>query len=342
MLHRCGKQTVLFPEPPVVGAWASTAGKKEAEGPLGRFFDETSADSTFGKDSWEKGESELVRRTVARLLQKAGRNREEIDCVFAGDLLNQCIGSTFGLRGFGIPVFGLYGACSTLSEGITLASILVESGAAKRCVAVTSSHFCTAERQYRYPLEYGGVRPPTAQWTATASGALLIEKGDKPPFLRAVTFGTIEDKGVTDQNNMGAAMAPAAAATLLHFFADTGKTPADFDAIVTGDLGLVGSELLCRLTEAEGVSVREKHEDCGLLLFDRSRQDVHAGGSGCGCSASVLCAHFLPALCEGILQNVLFLATGALLSPTTVQQKESIPSVAHLAWLSHRKGDDAS
>ncbi len=339
MATRCGKQTVLYQTPPTVRAWASVAGKKESQGPLASCFDAVSDDSTFGQDSWEKGESELMRRTISILLKKAGRNPQEIDCIFAGDLLNQCVGSTFGLRDFGIPLFGIYGACSTMSEGISLASLLVEAGSVTRAAAATSSHFCTAERQYRYPLEYGGVRPPTAQWTATAAGAVLIEQGDEPPFVRAVTFGTVEDKGVTDQNNMGAAMAPAAAATLLQFFADTQTGPDSFDAIVTGDLGMVGRELLYQLTEAEGVDIRRQHADCGLMLFDRERQDVHAGGSGCGCSASTLCAFFLPALADGRMQNILFLATGALLSPTTVQQKESIPSISHLSWLSHTKGE---
>ena len=239
MATRKGKQTIIMDSVPSVSAWASVAGKKEHEGPLGPFFDFTSDDAKFGQDSWEKGESEMVRKTIAALLKKASLNPEEIDCVFAGDLLNQCVGTTFGLRSFGIPLFGLYGACSTMSEGISLGSLLVESGAVNNTVATASSHFCTAERQYRYPLEYGGVRPPTSQWTATACGAVLIDKGGQAPFVRAVTIGTVEDKGVTDQNNMGAAMAPAAAKTLLRFLSDTEMDPAQFDAIVTGDLGLV-------------------------------------------------------------------------------------------------------
>lgn len=338
MATRKGKQTIIMDSVPSVSAWASVAGKKEHEGPLGPFFDFTSDDAKFGQDSWEKGESEMVRKAIAALLKKASLNPEEIDCVFAGDLLNQCVGTTFGLRSFGIPLFGLYGACSTMSEGISLGSLLVESGAVNNAVATASSHFCTAERQYRYPLEYGSVRPPTAQWTATACGAVLIDKSGKAPFVRAITVGTIEDKGITDQNNMGAAMAPAAAKTLLQFFSDTGMNPSQFDAIVTGDLGLVGSRLLYELCDAEGIDIRSKHTDCGLLLFDRERQDVHAGGSGCGCSASVLSAVFLPEIKRGSLKNILFMATGALLSPTTVLQNESIPSIAHLSWLSHEKG----
>jgi len=338
MATRKGKQTVIMDDPPSISAWASVAGKKEHEGPLGPFFDFASDDTTFGQTSWEKGESEMVRKTISTLLKKASLNPEELDCIFAGDLLNQCVGTTFGLRSFGIPLFGLYGACSTMSEGINLASLLVESGAVNNAAATASSHFCTAERQYRYPLEYGGVRPPTTQWTATACGAVLIDKGGKPPFVRAITVGTVEDKGVTDQNNMGAAMAPAAAKTLTRFLSDTGMAPSQFDAIVTGDLGLVGSRLLYELCDAEGVDIRKNHTDCGLLLFDREHQDVHAGGSGCGCSASVLSTVFLPEIQRGSLKNILFMATGALLSPTTVQQKESIPSIAHLAWISHEKG----
>jgi len=338
MAARIGRRTVRFDRPPSVAAWASVAGKQEAAGPLGPLFDRTTQDTTFGCDTWEQAESTLVGQTVALLLEKSGHAAAEIDCIFAGDLLNQCIASSFGLRALGIPVFGLYSACSTISEGITLASLLVESGAANLAAAAASSHFCAAERQYRSPLEYGGVRPPTSQWTATACGALLFAPNEKPPYVRAVTFPMIEDLGVTDQNNMGAAMAPAAAATLLQFFSDTGLAPADFDAVITGDLGAVGSELLLALAEREGLLLLDRHQDCGKLLFDRDRQDVHAGGSGAGCSAAVLAANFLPALAEGSLQNVLFLATGALLSTTSVQQGESIPAIAHLAWLSHETG----
>ncbi len=337
MAKKQGKQTYVMERTPSVRAWAATGGKKEGEGPLGPSFDLIEQDTTFGQDSWEKAESRMVTLTVNQALSKAALTAEDIDCVFAGDLLNQCTGTTFGLREAGIPLFGLYGACSTMAEGLLLASMLVDSQTAHRAMAVTSSHFCTAERQYRFPLEYGSVRPPSAQWTATASGAVILEGGTQAPFVRAVTVGTIEDLGVTDQNNMGAAMAPAAAATLRRFFSDTNTTPEQFDLIASGDLGAIGSQLLIELLQREGLDIKSRHTDCGLLIFDRKQQDVHAGGSGCGCAASVLGSYLLPSLREGKLRNILFMPTGALLSPTTIQQKESIPGIAHLVWLSHEK-----
>lgn len=338
MAKKQGKQTYLTQNPPSVRAFAAVGSKKESEGPLADCFDILEPDATFGQTSWEKAESQMVTMVAERALQKAALSPTDIDCVFAGDLLNQCIGSTFGLRDMGIPLLGIYGACSTMAEGLLLSTLLVDSGTAARTLAVTSSHFCTAERQYRFPLEYGSVRPTSAQWTATAAGAVILEQGTQPPFVRAVTIGTIEDKGVTDQNNMGASMAPAAAQTLKQFFADTGKTPQDFDLIVSGDLGAIGADLMTQLLKQEGIDVKSKYNDCGLLLYDREKQDVHSGASGCGCSASVLCAFLMPRLREGKLKNLLFMATGALLSPTTVQQKESIPGIAHLIWFSSEKG----
>ena len=240
-------------------------------------------------------------------------------------------------RSLGIPYVGLFGACSTMAESLCVASPFIEGGVAQKVVACTSSHFCTAERQFRFPLEYGGQRTPTAQWTATASGAAVLQNGDDPPFVRAITVGTIEDLGVTDANNMGAAMAPAAAMTIKHFFEDTGKKPEEFDLIITGDLGKVGSSLLADLLRRDGIDLGDRQSDCGLLLYDLEKQDVHAGGSGCGCSASVLCGHLLPQMREGKLHNILFIATGALMSPTVVQQGESIASIAHLVCLSTQK-----
>jgi stage V sporulation protein AD len=338
MAKKKGKQTFLTERGPSVRAFASLGSKKESQGPLAACFDIIEPDSTFGQDSWEKAESSMVTRVVEKALEKAALTAADIDCIFAGDLLNQCIGSTFGLRDVGIPLLGIYGACSTMSEGLLLASLLIDAGTVRRAMALTSSHFCTAERQYRFPLEYGSVRPPSAQWTATAAGAVILEDGTQPPYVRAVTIGTIQDKGVTDQNNMGAAMAPAAASTLAQFFLDTGKTPEEFDIIATGDLGLVGSELLLELLSAQGIDLKSRHNDCGLMIYDRAKQDVHAGGSGCGCSAAVLCSFFLPALREGRMKDLLFMSTGALHSPTAIQQKESIPGIAHLVWLSGKKG----
>ena len=300
-------------------------------------FDIINKDSYFGQASWEKAESQMQSLAVSKALEKAGLQNTDIDFIFAGDLLNQCIGSTYGLRELGIPYVGLFGACSTMAESLCVASTFIEGGVAQKVVACTSSHFCTAERQFRFPLEYGGQRTPTAQWTATASGAAVLQNGDVPPFVRAITVGTIEDLGVTDANNMGAAMAPAAAMTIKHFFEDTGKKPEEFDLIITGDLGKVGSSLLADLLRRDGIDLGDRQSDCGLLLYDLEKQDVHAGGSGCGCSASVLCGHLLPQMREGKLHNILFIATGALMSPTVVQQGESIASIAHLVCLSTQK-----
>ncbi len=256
------------------------------------------------------------------------------------NLLNQCISSAYASRELQLPFFGLYGACSTMAESLCLAGMFVDAKLASRCLAVTSSHFCSAERQFRFPLEYGGQRTPTAQWTVTGSGACVVAGKDRPPYLRAVTVGTVEDLGVTDINNMGAAMAPAAAKTLCQFFNDTGAKPEDFDLILTGDLGFVGSRLFERLMQAQGCPIAGRHNDCGLMIYDRLRQDVHAGGSGCGCAASVLCSFILPQIACQRLKNVLFMATGALMSPTSVQQGESIPGIAHLLHLSAFAGKE--
>ncbi len=337
MASRKGKYTILFDDPPGIRASAAVGCAKEADGPLGDMFDIINRDSYFGQKTWEKAESEMQKQAVAKALEKAGLTASEVEAVFAGDLLNQCVGSTYGLRALGIPFVGLFGACSTMAESLCVAATFLDAGAIKRGIACTSSHFCTAERQFRYPLEYGGQRPPTAQWTATASGAAVLEKGDLPPFIRGITIGTIEDLGICDANNMGAAMAPAAAATLKHFFEDTGTKPADFDLVITGDLGQVGSELLRELLRRDGYDLEHRQSDCGMLLFDREKQDVHAGGSGCGCAASVFCGHLVPLLRQKKLRDILFIATGALMSPTVVQQGESIASIAHLVYLSSEK-----
>lgn len=330
-MERIGRYTLSL-QNAHLSAWASVVGKKESEGPLGNCFDLTCEDDSLGQDSWEKAEATLQKMALETALGKLAMKPEGLDFVLAGDLLNQCISSTFGLRSFGIPLLGQYGACSTMALTLGLSSVLVDSGAARRAAAVTSSHFCSAERQFRFPLEYGGQRAPTAQWTATASGCVIVEN-QGPVQVKKVTFGKIADLGVTDAANMGAAMAPAAAETLLAFFHDTGTSPQDYDAVYTGDLGQVGSTLLCQLLEKEGVNLEPVHQDCGLLLFDREKQDVHAGGSGCGCSASVLCGYILPLLAQGKMKNVLFAATGALMSPTSSQQGESIPGISHLLHL---------
>lgn len=329
-MQRIGKRTILLENKPHIVGYGSVVGKKEHEGPLSEEFDLSIEDSFFGEESFEKAESKLQKTAVHIALDKSGYKKEEIDNIFAGDLLNQCIGSSFGIRELGIPFIGLYGACSTMALSTALASIFVESGAANRAVAVTSSHFCSAERQYRFPLNYGSQRTPTAQWTVTGSGALVLERKGKGPYINAVTFGEIEDYDIKDANNMGPAMAPAAASTILHYFKDTNTTPEDYDLIFTGDLGYVGTKALYELTEREGVDLKCHHTDCGNIIFDREKQDVHAGGSGCGCSASVLCSYVMHNFEKGNFKNILFISTGALMSPTSSFQGESIPGIAHL------------
>jgi stage V sporulation protein AD len=337
MPAKIGKYTIELQTNPAVVGYAAVVGKKEGEGPYGKYYDQCHNDTTLGESSWERAESRLQNEAVHLALHKAGLQNTDIDCIFAGDLLNQCISSTFGLRSLDIPFLGQYGACSTMAQTLGIASLFVESGAALRAAAVTSSHFCSAERQFRYPLEYGGQRTPTAQWTATAAGSVIL--GARSQYLsakigmQAVTFGRIADFGVKDVNNMGAAMAPAAAQTLIDFFNDTGTAPQDYDLILTGDLGLVGSQLLDDLMKQEGKDISPVHNDCGLMIYDREKQDVHAGGSGCGCSAAILCSAILQQMDAGQLHKVLFIGTGALMSPTSSQQGESIPGVAHLVYL---------
>lgn len=333
MPERKGKYTIQLSGRPTILGHAAVVGKKESEGPLGNAFDAAFEDTGMGEKTWEKAESALLREAFTRALDKAGFAPSQLQFVFSGDLLNQCIASTFGIREFGIPYFGQFGACSTMAQTLTLASIFVDSGAADLCCAMTGSHFCTAERQFRYPLEYGSQRPPTAQWTATAAGAAIVGMGGRGIHVSAVCSGRIVDLGVTDANNMGAAMAPAAADTLIHFFEDTSTKPTDYDMILTGDLSAVGAALLRDLLSREGIDLEDRYQDCGLMMYDRTTQDVHAGGSGCGCSASVLCGPILSRMERGELNDVLFIGTGAMMSTTSSQQGESIPGIAHLVRL---------
>ncbi len=328
MLTRKGK-TVILNQPVYIRSYASVVGKLEGEGPLGDGFDMVFGDETLEEPSFEKAESRLQQLSVKTALEKGGLTPEQADIVLAGDLLNQCVGSSYGLRDFGIPFAGLYGACSTMALSLCLGSVLVASGAAQTAVAVTSSHFCSAERQFRFPLEYGGQRPQSAQWTVTGSGAAVIDNKKSNIGIQSVRFGKIVDMGVTDMNNMGAAMAPAAADTILGYLEDTGAAPEDFDLILTGDLGFVGSELLIKVAKSEGIDLSQKHNDCGKMIFYKEKQDVHSGGSGCGCSASVLCSEIFKKIEGGELGRVLFCATGALMSPTVSFQGESIPGIAH-------------
>ena len=330
MITRIGSYTInLDSRPRILGA-AAVVGKKEGGGPLGSCFDRINDDTTMGEATWERSESALQSTASQMAMDKAAVLAADVNYIFAGDLLNQCIGSTYGLRDYSVPVIGMFGACSTMALTMATAAIFVDGGAAEKCVAVTSSHFCSAERQFRMPLEYGGQRPPTAQWTVTGSGAAVIGKGSGSIAINKITYGRIMDYGIKDANNMGAAMAPAAADTILNYFKDTQTSPNDYDLILTGDLGLVGSRLLRELTERDGIRLGGNYNDCGLMIFDLEKDDAHAGGSGCGCSASVFCGHIVKEMQKGRLKNILFCATGALMSPTASLQGETIPSVAHL------------
>lgn len=327
--NKRGRSSFLLPRPPVITAWASVAGKKESQGPLGHCFDKTSQDTFFGQKTWEQAEKAMQEQALSLLLKKAEIQRFDLDLVLSGDLLNQCIGSAFSVRNTGLPHLGLYGACSTMAESLLLASLAIEAGIADRAAAQTSSHFASSERQYRFPLGYGGQRTPTAQWTVTGSGAVLVCRSGKGPRITAATIGTVTDLGIQDANNMGAAMAPAALATIRQHLEDLGREPEYYDRIVTGDLGQYGKELLLELARKEGLSIGGRLEDCGCLVFDNLRQDVHAGGSGCSCSAITLCGYYLPEIRKKKLRRILFCGTGALLSPTSTQQGLPIPGICH-------------
>ena len=324
-----GRQSFVLHNSPIITAWASVAGKKEAEGPLSHTFDIKCRDTYFGQTTWEQAEKHMQQQALKKLAEKAGLRQEDFNLVFSGDLLNQCIGSSFSLRNTGIPHLGLYGACSTMAESLLMASMAVGGGFTENAVAMTSSHFASSERQYRFPLGYGGQRTPTSQWTVTGSGAALISQNGKGPKITACTIGTVTDLGIKDANNMGAAMAPAAYATIKAHFEDLKTGPEHFDLIVTGDLGQLGKEMLLELSRHDGISLGGKLSDCGNLVFDNTTQDVHAGGSGCGCSAITLCGYLLPQLQSGKLKKILFCGTGALLSPTSTQQGLPIPGVCH-------------
>lgn len=324
--------TLIFPKPPVIAAHACIGGKKEGESPLAAEFDELHSDNRLGQASWEAAETQLQLQTARLCLKKAHATEKDVSLLLAGDLQAQCTASGYAARALGLPFAGLFGACSTMAEGLALGAALCEGGAARNLLAMASSHFCAAERQFRTPLSYGAVRTPTAQWTATAAGCCLLQPQGEGVGIAAATFGRVQDYQVKDINNMGAAMAPAAASTLLHYFKDTGTEPQELDCIYTGDLGQVGSQLLRELLAAEGLLIKN-HVDCGCILFDANEQSVKSGGSGPGCCAAVLCGHILPRLRRGSQKRVLFTATGALMSQTTFLQKETIPAVAHLVEL---------
>ena len=329
MNKRVGKQTVALSNPPVIINTASVVGQKEGEGPLRSSFDEILTDDRLGQDSWEKAESALQKRTAELVLKKENKQPEDIDYILAGDLLNQCVGASYGLRDLNIPFLGLYGACSTMAESISVGSMLIDGGFADRVMCLTSSHFCSAEKQFRFPLEYGGQRPPSAQWTVTGSGCAMLVKEGEGPKITHITTGKIVDMGVTDANNMGAAMAPAAVDTLTAHFKDMNIEPSEYDLILTGDLGVIGSDIFKKLMNDEGYNISGIHNDCGKLIFDIGKQDVHSGASGCGCCGTVFCGHIYKLLKEKKLNKIILMATGALMNSMSVQQGESIPCIAH-------------
>ena len=336
---RIGAQTVALTEPVSVAAGAAVVGKKEGEGPLRERFDEIGSDAYFGQKSWEKAESVMLKRCFQHLCAKTDTPPEALDYLLSGDLQSQCTASAFAVRESAVPFLGLYGACSTMGEAMSIGAMLIDGGAADRLCAMTSSHFCSAEREFRLPLEYGGQRTPSAQWTATAAGAVLLRRGAGGARVTHVTTGRIVDAGVTDASNMGGAMAPAALSTLKAHFAETGRSPGYYDAVITGDLGHFGHDVLRELARDEGLEFPGVFTDCGMLLYNAKHQDVHAGGSGCGCCAAVFAAHILKCMQEGLWRRVLFAPTGALMSLVTSQQGESIPGICHALALETEGAD---
>ena len=324
-----GKRSFVLGNPPVITAWASIAGKKESQGPLSGYFDVKEEDSYFGQKTWEQAEKRMQQMALETLAEKSGVTMADFKLVLSGDLLNQCIGSSFSLRNTGLGHIGLYGACSTMAESLLVASMVVGGGFRDRAVAMTSSHFASSERQYRFPLGYGGQRTPSSQWTVTGAGAAMVCKTGKGPKIQACTIGTVTDLGIKDANNMGCAMAPAAFDTIRTHFEDLNTSPEDYDLIVTGDLGQLGLEMLLTISRNAGLSLGGKLADCGTMIFDLIKQDVHAGGSGCGCSAITLCGYLLDKLQRQKMKKILFCGTGALLSPTSTQQGLPIPGICH-------------
>lgn len=341
-IFEMGRSSIKLPVPVFIGASYAIAGTKEGEGPLAGQFDELLEDDKFGQESWEAAESKLQKEAVSGVLKKAGLTEKQIRYLFAGDLLGQSMASSFGVMDFQIPHYGLYGACSSCGEALGLGAMTIGGGFATRVMCVTSSHFASAEKEFRFPLEYGGQRPKTSTWTVTGSAAFLLtasaeEAKENRPLaqITGVTTGRIIDMGIKDNMNMGCAMAPAAADLISQHLEDFGRTPEDYDVIVTGDLGKVGSQALIDLLQQKEIDISKKHMDCGMIVYDIETQGVGAGGSGCGCSAVTLAAHILPKLQSGEYKRVLFLPTGALLSKTSFNEGKSVPGIAHGIVLEH-------
>ena len=348
-----GSASIAFPEPVYIQSCASIVGQKEADGPLGNAFDMVCQDTKFGEDTWESAESTMQKDTAMLAIQKAGLSPEQIRMTFAGDLLAQTSASSFGIAGIGIPYYGLFGACSTMGESLSLGAMTVSAGYGQYVLCATSSHFATAEKEFRFPLGYGNQRPASATWTVTGSGACIL--GDCPPdrpvpgarhtlrtetgcaVITGITTGKLVDYGMKDSFNMGACMAPAACDTIYQNFFDFGFPPDYYDCIFTGDLGTVGQRILLDLLAEKGLDISRSHQDCGILIYDSKAQDTHAGGSGCGCAATVLAAHILPGVAEGKWNRVLFVPTGALLSKVSFNEGDTIPGIAHAVMIEHRE-----
>lgn len=328
-MKKVGKQTFMLTNPVNITSTACIVGPKEKAGPLHKYFDQTLDDEFWGESTWEKAESKIIKETVATALAKSGIASSDIDFCFAGDLLNQCISSSFGLRDANIPFLGVFGACSTFVESAILASMAIDGGFATNAICASSSHFCSAEKQFRFPLELGNQRPPTSQWTVTGAGSMVLSSTGQGPFITSLTPGKIVDMGIKDANNMGGAMAGAAEDTLLRHFEDTGRTPDYYDAIFTGDLGYIGRDILIDLMKTHNYNIKNNYNDCGVLIFDKDEQDTHSGGSGCGCVASVFSGYIFNQLQYKKLNKILLIATGALMNATSSQQGESIPGIAH-------------
>ncbi len=328
-MKKIGTQTFKLDNPVTIFETASIVGKKESDGPLAKYFDVCLQDEFFGEKTWEKAESKMIKFAIETVIRKSNIAVSDIDYLLAGDLLNQCISSSFGIRDFEIPFLGIFGACSTFVEGMMIGSMLLDGGAGNYALAATSSHFCSAEKQFRFPLELGNQRPPTSQWTVTGSSAAVLSKSGTGPFITHVTPGKIVDRGITDANNMGSAMAPAAVSTILTHLKDTGRKPTYYDAIITGDLGHIGKGIVLDLCKAEGFQLSSIYNDCGVLMFDKEKQDTHSGGSGCACCGTVFSGYFFNQLKEKKIKKMLLVATGALMNSTSTQQGESIPGIAH-------------
>ena len=335
MPQTVGAQSIQFAEAPYLLSSASIVGTKEGEGPLGKLFDVVGADDKFGEDTWEEAESTLQKEAASLALGKADLKKEDVRYIFGGDLLGQNIATTFGLMELNIPLFGLYGACSTAGESLSLAAMAVAAGYGENVLAVTSSHFASAEKQFRFPLEYANQRPLSATWTVTGSGAFVLGTRRGSVRVTGITTGKVVDYGIKDSMNMGAAMAPAACDTIYQNLQDFGRRPQDYDKIITGDLGKVGQGILIDLLKQKGYDISAVHMDCGIEIYDSETQNTNAGGSGCGCSAVTLSAYILPKLRQGTYKRVLFVPTGALLSTVSFNEGQSVPGIAHGVVIEH-------